>query len=54
MITIVAPSSRRSWRSSLISLLGCLVDAGHRLVQKEDRRLLHQRACQEHALLLAA
>ena len=35
-------------------LLGRLVDAGHRLVEKEDRRLLHERACQEHPLLLAS
>jgi hypothetical protein len=33
-------------------LLGRLVDAGHRLIQQQDRCLLHQRARQEDALLL--
>ena len=35
-------------------LLGRAVDAGHRLVEEQDRRLLHQRAGEEHALLLSA
>ena len=41
---IVAPPSRSSWSSPLISLLGRLVHPGHRLIQQEDRCLLHQSA----------
>ena len=51
---MVAPSSRSSRINRGDGLLGRAVDAGHRLVQEQDRCLLHQGAGEEDALLLPA
>ena len=51
---MVRPSSRSSRISATMAPSVLHVDAGERLVEQDDARLLRQRARQEHALLLSA